>query len=87
MLVVDEASRAGTPGRAGLGLIALSGEVADLLEGFAAFDEVKPCRDQALQFDRAHFRAVLFLLAALLAVFVAVELALDAGGFFVEELG
>ena len=29
VLVVDEASGAGTPGRAGLGLIALGGEVAD----------------------------------------------------------
>ncbi len=38
VLVVDEAARAGTPGRAGFGLVAFGGEVADLLEGFAALD-------------------------------------------------
>ena len=43
--------------------------------------------DQALQFDRADFGAVLFLLALLLAVFVVFELALHAGGLFVEEIG
>ena len=87
VLVVDEAACAGTPGRAGLGLVAFGGEVADLLEGFAALDEALALGDEAFEFDRADFGAVLFLLAALLPVFVVVELTLHAGGLFVEEVG
>ena len=85
--VIDEASGAGTPGRAGLGFIAFGGEVANVFEGFAALDEGLALGDQAFEFDRADFRAVLFLLAFPLPVFVAVELTLRAGGLFVEEVG
>jgi hypothetical protein len=40
-----------------------------------------------LEFDRAHFGAVLLVLATPLPVFIVVELALNAGGLFVEEIG
>ena len=85
--MVDEASGAGTPGRAGLGLIALRGEVADVLESFTALDVALSLGDEGLQFDRADFGAVLLFLRALLPVFIVFELALNAGGFFVEEIG
>ena len=60
VLVVDEAACAGTPGRAGLGFVAFGGEIADLLEGFAALDEVLALGDKAFEFDGAHLGAVLF---------------------------
>ncbi len=47
---------------------------------------VMPSADEALQFDRADFRAVLFLLAALLRLLVVVEFALDPVGGAVEEV-
>jgi hypothetical protein len=52
--VTDKASGVGTPGRAGLGFIALGGKIADLLEGGAAVDEGLALGDQAFEFDRAH---------------------------------
>ena len=58
-----------------------------LLESFAALEEALALGDEGLQFDRADFGAVLLLLRALLAVFIVFELALHAGGFFVEEIG
>ena len=58
-----------------------------MLEGGPAVDEGLALGDQAFEFDRAHFGAVLFHLAALLPVFVVVELTLRAGGLFVEEIG
>ena len=58
-----------------------------MFEGFAALDEGLAVGDQALEFDRADFGAVLFVLALLLPVFVVFKLALHAGGLFVEEIG
>jgi hypothetical protein len=56
----------------------VGGQVAEELHAVAAFDERQAFGQQALQFDRADLRAVLFLLATLLRVFVVVELALYA---------
>ena len=58
-----------------------------MLEGGAAVEQGLALGDQAFELDRAHFRAVLFLLALPLPVFVVVELTLRAGGLFVEEIG
>ena len=63
----------------------LGGLVAEELHGIAAFDEGKPVGEQAFEFDRTDFRAVLLLLAALLGVFVAVEMALHALDGAVEQ--
>jgi hypothetical protein len=64
-----------------------SHQVAHVLEGGAAIEQGLALGDQAFEFDRADFRAVLFLLALTLPVFVVFELTLRAGGFFVEEIG
>ena len=64
-----------------------SHQVARVLEGGAAIEQGLALGDQAFEFDRADFRAVLFLLALPLPVFVVVELALRAGALFVEEVG
>ena len=45
-----------------------------------------PSASEALEFDRADLRAVLFLLAALLGVLVVVELALNPVGGAVEKV-
>ena len=58
-----------------------------MLEGGAAFEQGLSLGHQAFEFDRADFRAVLFLLALPLPVFVAFELTLSAGGLFVEKIG
>ena len=64
----------------------VGGLVAEELHGVAAFDERHPLGQEAFQFDRADFRAVLFLLAALLRIFVVVELALHPVGGAVEQV-
>jgi hypothetical protein len=61
-------------------------EVAEQLHAVAAFDQREAFGHEAFQFDRADLRAVLFLLAALLRVLVAVEIALHAVGSAVEEI-
>ena len=55
------------------------GRVAELLQALAPFDERRALADQAFEFDRADFRAVLLLLAAFLRLLVGVEQSLDAG--------
>ena len=64
----------------------LGGVVAEELDAVAALDQRQPLGDQALQLDRADFRAVLFLLAALLRLLVVVEFALDAVDGAVEQI-
>jgi len=53
------------------------GDLAEELDGVAAFDESQALCQQAFELDRADFRAVLLLLAALLGALVVVEFALD----------
>ena len=60
--------------------------VAEELHAVAALDEGEALGQEAFQLDRADFRAVLFLLAALLGVLVVVELALHAVAGTVEEI-
>jgi hypothetical protein len=60
--------------------------IAEQLHAVAAFDEGEPFRQQAFEFDRAYFRAVLLLLAALLGAFVVVERALHPVGGAVEQI-
>jgi hypothetical protein len=61
-------------------------EVAKEFHAISAFAERETFGHEAFQFDRADLRAVLFLLAALLRVLVAVEIALHAVGSAVEEI-
>ena len=86
-LMVDEVARAGTPGRAGLDLEALGGEVAHRLEHRALLEDGLALGNKPFEFDGAHLGAVLFGLRLLLPVFIIVELTLHAGGLFVEEIG
>ena len=67
------------PGRPGVRLEAGGGRVAELFQALAPFDECRALADQAFEFDRADFRAVLFLLAAFLRLLVGIERALDVG--------
>ena len=60
--------------------------VAEEFDGVAAFDQRHALGDEALQFDRTDFGAVLFLLASPLRQFVAVEFAFDPLGGAVEEI-
>ena len=55
------------------------GRVTELFQAFAPFDQGDALADQAFEFDRADFRAVLFLLAAFLRLLVGIERALDLG--------
>ncbi len=64
----------------------VGGQVAEELHAVAAFDQRDPLSDEALQLDRADFRAVLFLLAALLRNLVVVDLAYDAVGGAVKQV-
>ncbi len=66
------------PGRAGDLFVTVGGGVAEGFDAVAAVEEHFAVGEQALEFDRADFGAVLFALAALLGVLVVVELALDA---------
>ena len=56
------------------------------LERVAPLDKSEALVDQTLELNRAHFRAILFQLRALLRVLVAVEIALDALDLAVEEI-
>ena len=75
-----------SPARAGVVLEVIGSLVAEELHAVAALDECEALGNEPLQFDRADFRAVLFLLAALLRDLVVVELALHAVGGAVEEV-
>ena len=61
-----------------MALEVLGGLVAEELDGVAALDQGHALGDEAFQFDRADFRAILIALAALLRLLVVVEFALDA---------
>ena len=69
-----------------MALEAVGGVVAEAFHAVAAFDQGLALRQEALQLDRADFRAVLFGLAALLGVLVAVEFALEAVGGAMEQV-
>jgi hypothetical protein len=77
----------GRQGHAGVGLVMLSGLVAEALEGVAALDGGEPLLNQSLELDGAHLRAVLLLLALALALLVVIELTLHAVGLAVKEVG
>ena len=64
----------------------LGGDIAEEFHGVTAFDERQAFGQEALEFDGANFRAVLFLLAALLSVLVVVEFALHTVGGSMEEI-
>ena len=84
--MVDLRSRARPPGGAGVAFELVGGLVAEELHAVPALDQRLPLGREALQFDRADFRAVLFLLAAPLRLLVVVEFALDAADGAVEEI-
>lgn len=60
--------------------------VAEEFEGVASFGEREPLRDQPLNFDRAHFRAVLFGLRTPLRGFIFVEFAVDPLRLAMKEI-
>ena len=62
------------------------GLVAEELHAVASLDERQALCDQALELDRADFRAVLLLLAALLRRSVVVEIALCPVGGAMEQV-
>ena len=62
------------------------GRVAELFQAFAPFDERRALADQAFEFDRADFGAVLLLLAPPLRLFVVVEFALDPSDGAMEDV-
>ena len=64
----------------------VGGHVAEELDAVAAFDQRETFSYEPLQLDRTNFRAVLFLLAALLGALVVVKLALHAVDGAVEEI-
>jgi hypothetical protein len=66
--MVEHRTRAGAPGRAGLGLVAFGGIVAAELEGVAALDQADALGGQAFKLDRADLRAVLLKLRAALGL-------------------
>jgi len=76
--VVDERSGSRPPVRAGVGLVPLGGVVAKELKRVAALDKGFTLGEQAFEFDRTHFGAVLFTLAAALGLLVVVEGAFHA---------
>jgi hypothetical protein len=69
-----------------MGLERLGRVVAKELHDVAPLGHSRPFGDQALELDRADFRAGLFLLAPALLVLVAVEFALDPIGGALEEI-
>ncbi len=69
-----------------MGLEEVGGLVSHGLEGVAPFDQRQALGQEPLQFDRADLRAVLLTLAALLRLFVVVELAFDPLAGAVEQL-
>ena len=61
-------------------------EIAQGLVRVATFDQRQPLGQEPFQLDRLHFGPVLLTLAALLRLFVVVELALDAADGAVEDV-
>ena len=84
--MVDHRSGARPPGRAGVGLEAIGGLVAEELHGIAAFDQGQPLGDETFELDRADLRAVLLPLAAMLRLLVVVEFAFDAVDGAMEQV-
>ncbi len=84
--MIDHRPGARPPGRAGAGLEAIGGLVAEQLHGVAAFDQRQALGDETLELDRADLRAVLLLLAAMLRPLVVVELAFDALDAAMEQV-
>ena len=70
----------------GVALELVGGLVAEELHAVPALDQRLALCREALQFDRADFGAVLFLLAALLRLLVVVEFALDPADGAVEDV-
>jgi hypothetical protein len=66
-------------------LVEIGGVIAEELDGVAALDQGEALCQQAFELDRADFRAVLFLLAALLGALVVVELAVHPAGGTVDR--
>jgi hypothetical protein len=64
----------------------VGGLVAKELHAVPALDERLPLCRHALEFDRADFRTVLFLLAAALRLLVVVEFAFDPASGAVEDV-
>jgi hypothetical protein len=64
----------------------VGGLVAEELHAAAALDDGQALGDEAFQFDRADFRAVRFLLAALLGDLVVVKLAVRPIGSAVKDV-
>ncbi len=67
-------------------LVEIGSVIAEELHGVAPFDEREALYEQAFELDRADFRAVLLLLAALLGALVVVKFALDAAGGAMEQV-
>ncbi len=67
-------------------LEAFCGLVAEELHAVAALDQRDALGRETLEFDRAHFRAVLLALTLLLRLLVVVELASDAVDGAVEQV-
>jgi hypothetical protein len=64
----------------------VGGVVAEEFHGVAPFDEGQALCQQALKLDRADFRAVLLLLAALLGALIVVEFALHPASGAMEQV-
>ena len=62
------------------------GLVAEEFHAVPALDERLPLSRQALQFDRADFRAILFFLTAALRLFVVVEFTFDPARGAMEDV-
>src|SRR5882672_8699668 len=69
-----------------MALVEIGSVIAEELHGIAALDEGEALCQQAFELDRADFRAVLLLLAALLGALIVVEFALDAAGGAMEQV-
>ena len=75
--VVDLGSRSRSPEGTGVAFVVEGGLVAKELHRVAALDGALPFAGEPLEFDGADFRAVLFLLPALLRLLVGVEVTFD----------
>jgi hypothetical protein len=69
-----------------MALVEIGSAIAEELHGIASLDEGEALCQQAFEVDRADFRAVLLLLAALLGALIVVEFALDAAGGTMEQV-
>src|SRR6266853_88485 len=69
-----------------MALVEIGGVIAEELHGVAALDEGEALCQQPFELNRADFRAVLLLLAALLGALVVVELAGHPAGGAMEQV-